>query len=151
LTRGRPATLAVAVLISISTCKPVDPELLPDGELRTELGLTDEDRVHTVSLSTGAGELADPGSLFIEPGELVQFVSTDWFVHEVRFDLDAMTLPVREFLERTGQTASPPLLQEGSRLVLTFEDAPTGRYPYVLQGNRESGLGEIVVMVAEGR
>ena len=121
MTHGGFATCTAVFVVALSACKPVDPELLPDAELRTELGLTDEDRVHTVSLSTGVGELADPGSLAIEPGELVQFVSTDWFVHEVRFDLDAMTSSAREFLERTSQTASPPLLQEGSRLVLTFE------------------------------
>jgi plastocyanin len=143
--------LAGALLVPLSGCNPVDPDLMPDQQLRAELGLTDHDRVYTVSISTGVGELADPGVLAIEAGVLVQFVSTDWFVHEVRFDLDAMALPAKDFLERTGQTASQPLLQEGSRMVLTFDEAPAGRYPYVLQGNRESGEGEIVVVAPGGR
>ncbi len=29
---------------------------------------------------------------------------------------------------------------------MTFADAPPGRYPYVLDGNREPGEGEVVVV-----
>jgi len=76
----------------------------------------------------------------------VQFVSADWMVHEIRFDVDSVDAPVRGFLERTGQAASPPLLQRDARFVLTFAEAPPGRYPYLLEGNRDSGRGVIVVV-----
>jgi hypothetical protein len=72
-------------------------------------------------------------------------------VHEVAFDLEAATGASSSFLERTGQAASSPLLQRDARFVLTFADAPPGRYPYRLTGNREGGSGVIVVTLPEGR
>ncbi|MGY8777704.1 MAG: hypothetical protein ACKVIN_06235 [Longimicrobiales bacterium] len=146
----RASVVAAIVFFPITGCEPVDPALIPDAQLQAELGLTEDDRIHTVQISTGVGERSDPDAVTVSAGEFVQLVSTDWFVHEVRFDLDAMALDTRAFLERTGQTVSPPLLQEGSRFVLSFANAPAGRYPYLLEGNRESGLGEIVVASPEG-
>ena len=57
----------------------------------------------------------------------------------------------RDFLERTGQLASPPLLQQDARFVLSFREAPAGRYPFHLRGNRASGDGVVIVAVEEGR
>ena len=143
--------VATIVFSAVTGCEPVDPALIPDAQLQAELGLTEDDRIYTVQISTGVGERSDPGSVTVSAGELVQLVSTDWFVHEVRFDVEAMAPETRAFLERTGQTVSALLLQEGSRFVLSFVDAPAGRYPYLLQGNRANGLGEIVVASPEGR
>lgn len=142
----RLATLCVAVAGAIAACEAADPNLIPDQRLQAELGLTVEDRVHTVGLSTGVAERAEPDSLLVQPGEFVQFVSSDWLVHEMVFELDSLDGALRAFLERTGQTASPPLLQRDSRFVLSFVDAPAGRYPYALAGNREPGRGVIVVL-----
>lgn len=140
------STLWLGVLaIALGGCEPRDPALIPDELLQQELGLTEDDRVHTVVVSTGVGERSDPGELVIRPGDLVQFVSTDWFVHEVHFAADSMESDTFAFLESTGQSASPPLIHEGGRFVLTFEDAPTGRYVYTLEGNRAPGFGAIVV------
>lgn len=147
----RAFVVAAIAFLSTTGCEPVDPTLIPDAQLQAKLGLTEDDRIHTVQISTGASERSDPASVTVSAGELVQLVSTDWFVHEVRFDVEAMAPDARTFLERTGQTASPPLLQEGSRFVLSFANAPVGRYPYLLQGNRGNGLGEIVVASPEGR
>jgi hypothetical protein len=141
----RLATLCVALAGAITACEAADPSLIPDQRLQAELGMTMDDRVHTVGLSTGIAERADPDSLVVQPGEFVQFVSGDWLVHEMAFELDSLGDEPRAFLERTGQTASPPLLQRDSRFVLSFVDAPAGRYPYALAGNREPGRGVIVV------
>ena len=138
------AALAAGFLLG-SGCGPSDPELLPDERLRTELGLTDDDRVHTVRLRTGVGEQAQPDSLEILPGDIVQFVSTDWLVHEIHFLTDSLGAAERAFLERTGQSASPPLLQEDARFVVSFRDAPPGRYPFRLEGNRAPGAGVVIV------
>jgi plastocyanin len=139
------ATLCVALIGVLSACETADPSLIPDARLQSELGLVETDRVHTVGISTGVGERASPDSLSIAPGEFVQFVSGDWLVHEMAFELDSLDGELRAFLERTGQAASPPLLQRDSRFVLSFVGAPPGRYPYALAGNRESGRGVIVV------
>ena len=104
-----------------------------------------------LTLRTGVGEQAAPDSLEVYPSDLVQFVSTDWMVHEVVFPSDSLGPAQRDFLERTGQLASPPLLQQDARFVLSFRDAPAGRYPFRLQGNRASGDGVVIVVVDEGR
>lgn len=132
-------------------CQPAESELAPDDWLQSELGLSPGDRVHTVTLATGVSERPDPPSVRVVPGDLVQFVSSDWMVHEVHFEVDSMAAPQRGFLEETGQAASPPLLQRDARFVLTFEGAPPGRYPYRLEGNREPGQGVIVVVAQEAR
>jgi len=138
-------------LLALIGCQAPDPELIPDERLQAELGLTAKDRVHTIELRTELGELAQPDSLDLPSGDLVQFVSMDWLVHEVRFELDSLGTEARRFLESTGQEASPPLLQRDARFVLTFENAPPGRYPYRLAGNRDGGRGVIVVPPPGGR
>lgn len=129
----------------LAACEPPDPALIPDEFLQRELGLTEDDRVHTVVLRTGVGERSDPADLEIRPGDLVQFVSSDWFVHELRFAADSMEAEMFVFLEDNGQSESPPMLQQGSRFVMTFDGAPLGRYVYLLEGNRSPGSGSIVV------
>lgn len=129
----------------ISGCEPADPELIPDEYLQSELGLTPKDRIHSVSISGGTAERAEPGAVSVRVGDYLQFVSADWRVHEVMFELDSLRPAARRFLEGTGQVASPPLLQQGSRFVLSFSDAPPGRYPFSLAGNSSGGRGVVIV------
>ncbi len=149
----RPLGSAVLLITAAAAagCEPVDPALVPDERLQAELGLTEKDRVHTVELRTGVGEEAGPDSVEVRPGDLVQFVSGDGFVHEVHFELDSISAPQGDFLRTTGQDASPPLIEEDARFVLTFSEAPPGRYPYRLLGNREPGHGVIVVASPDAR
>lgn len=149
MTRWRQTAAALLLLPTVG-CEPVDPTLRPDEQLVSELGLTEMDRVHTVSLATGVAERADPDSILIRPGDFLQFVSTDWLIHEVHFDTAAMSERASSFLVITGQTASPPLLQRGAKFVLSFTDAPPGSYPFRLEGNREPGRGVIVVAPPSG-
>ncbi|MDX1646623.1 MAG: hypothetical protein R3304_05730 [Longimicrobiales bacterium] len=149
--RGGLRILALAAVFWACACDrtPPDPQLVPDVVLQTELGLTENDRVHTIRVSTADVERADPLQLNVRPGDYVQFVSDDRFVHEVVFPLDSLPPPRRAFLSRTGQSASPPLLELGARFVVSFVGAPVGRYPYRLEGNRGPGGGEIVVAEPE--
>jgi len=78
-------------------------------------------------------------------------VTTDWLIHEVIFEADSVDTEQWSFLERTDQTASPPLIERDTRYVLTFEGAPPGRYPYLLEGNGASGRGVIIVTRPEVR
>jgi plastocyanin len=141
----------VAVTLTACAAEP-DPALRPDEVLQTELGLTQQDRVYRVAISGGAVERADPAALSIDPGAYVEFVTSDWLVHEILFETDSLGAAQREFLVRTHQVASPPLIDRESRYVLSFVDAPPGRYTYRLEGNGRPSRGVIVVAVpAEGR
>lgn len=133
------------VLLVAGACEEAHPELMPDAILQDQLGLTAGDRVHTIRVSADVGERADPMRISVRPGDYVQFVSADWLVHEVSFCLDSLAPPARDFLTRTQQAASPPLLELDARFVVSFEGAPAGRYPYRLVGNRAPGQGVVVV------
>lgn len=123
---------------------PADP---PDTELAEALDLTGNERVHRVTLGgRGAEEHVVPGRLRILAGDLVQFVALDHRVHTVTFRGDSLTGARADFLEETGQRASPPLLDPGTRFVVTFAGAPPGPYPFVVEGNGPSVAGEILVL-----
>ena len=147
--RRRNGAVFLLVLVGAG-CEAIDPALRPDDQLISELGLTERDRVYTVSLATGVGERAEPDSIVVQPGDYLQFVSSDWLIHEVHFDSAIMDDQARSFMVVTGQMNSPPLLQQGARFVLSFEDAPLGTYPFRLRGNREDGSGVIVVAPPHG-
>jgi hypothetical protein len=147
LTVGRVAV--IAILLGTGCRSEPDLTLRPDSILQAELGLTREDRVYRVALTGGEVERADPAALSIEAGAYVEFVTTDWLVHEILFDVAALTPSQRSFLERTDQMASPPMIDRGSRYVLSFVDAPPGRYTYRLEGNGSTSLGTIVVASPE--
>ncbi|MDH3270152.1 MAG: hypothetical protein OEN56_02395 [Gemmatimonadota bacterium] len=145
--RGAAVRIAVIMCsaLGIVGCEQPDSELIPDEVLQVQLGLTVEDRVHTVRVEAGTEERPIPRTVTVRPGDWVQFVSADHFVHEVGFYLDSLGGAARAFLVRTGQDASPPLVEEDARFVVSFAGAPVGRYPYGLSGNRGPGWGEIVV------
>jgi plastocyanin len=135
-----------ATVLLLASCELLpDPETQPDEVLQEELGLTLDDQVHRVMLTGGATERADPMAISLEPGSHVEFITTDWLIHEVIFEADSVTGEQWSFLERTDQVASPPLINRESRYVLSFEGAPPGRYPYTLEGNGGAGRGVIIV------
>jgi hypothetical protein len=148
--RSRARDLGVALLaaLQLAGCQAEpepDTRPRPDSLLQAELGLTIEDEVHRVLLSGGYMERADPAVTSIERGAYVEFVTTDWLIHEIVFDVDSLSAEQLAFLQRTDQVASPPLVDRASRYVLVFAAAPLGRYPYTLEGNGRSGGGVIVV------
>jgi len=135
-----------AAILMVGSCEPLpDPDTLPDDVLQAALGLTVADRVHRVTLTGGASERADPVALSVEPGSYVEFVTADWLIHEVMFEADSIDARLWSFLRQTDQTASPPLINRESRYVLSFQGAPTGRYPYLIEGNGGAGHGVIIV------
>ena len=92
-------------------------------------------------------ELAAPRATTIQPGAYLEFVTGDWLVHEIIFELDSLLPDARAFLERTDQVASPPMLRLDSRFVVDFEGSPPGRYPFVVEGSGAPGHGVVVVEV----
>ena len=141
--------MGVSALLLLSC--GADPKLQPDEVLQSELGLTLRDRVHRITLTGGEAERAEPVAVSVAPGAYVEFITADWFVHEVIFTADSLGAEQRAFLERTDQVASPPLVHRDSRYVLAFEGAPAGRYPYTIEGNGRAGRGVIVVGDPEAR
>lgn len=141
----RSGALILFLSVSWVACHGGDPEHRPDAFLRAQLGLTDEDRVQMVTLTGGAREHAFPDSVRVAAGTWVQFVTDDWRIHEVVFEVDSLGAEARAFLQRTDQVASPPLVDLDSRFVVSFEGAPPGRYPYRLEGNAGAGRGVVVV------
>jgi hypothetical protein len=137
--------LSFAVVFSTACGPGVPPELQPDETLRIELGLTDDDEVHRVSLFGSDREEISPAELVLDRRSWVEFVSTDWRVHEVRFEVDSLTRDALEFLQATDQVASSPLVEMDARFVVSFHEAPVGRYPYVVEGNGLPGRGVVVV------
>lgn len=147
--RSRRALLGACLLL-LSACRSEpDPTLQPDPVLQAALGLTPRDRVYRVSISGGEIERAEPAALSIEPGSYVEFVSTDWLVHEILFDTTNLSSEQHHFLRDTDQLHSPPLIDRGSRYVLSFVDAPAGRYAFRLEGNGRASMGAIVVAGSE--
>ena len=143
--RALAPVLTGAVIAAVACQEPAQTHLQPDAVLQAALGLEATDRVHSIRITGGESERAEPPLLSIEPGSFVEFVPADWLVHEVVFETDSLTSEQRGFLERTDQVASPPLIERDSRYVLVFEGAPAGRYPYRLEGNGRTGWGAIMV------
>ena len=144
--RGPALLVAGLVALAAGACGPeVPPELRPDEVLRTELGLTDDDEVHRVTVTGAAQEVLDPVEVVVPPGAWVEFVTGDRRVHEIGFELDSLGAEGRDFLSATDQAASPPMIDLGERFVVSFRDAPSGRYPYLAEGNGAPSRGVVVV------
>ena len=137
-------SLTVLLAAWLTSCSG-DPGFHPDDVLRLELGLGDRDQVHRIVIRGGDGEHADPLETVVTSGSYVEFVTGDWLVHEIVFELDSLGIAARNFLERTDQVASPPLITQDSRYVVHFSDGPPGRYPFLLEGSGAPGRGVVVV------
>ncbi len=122
------------------------PAFPPDSVLRTQLGLTDADEVHRVSITGGEEEALDPAEVAVPPGAWVEFVTTDWRVHQLRFESDSLDAGRLAFLVDGDQMDSPPLIDRDARYVVSFAGAPEGRYPYVVEGNGAPAHGVVVVL-----
>ena len=142
---GARACLTVFLTAWFLACSG-DPALRPDEVLQLELGFTNRDQVYRVIIRGGDTESASPLETEVSAGGYVEFVTADWFVHEVVFELDSLSPVARNFLERTDQVASPPLIRKDSRYVIDFSEGPSGRYPFILKGNGASGRGVVVVI-----
>ena len=154
LARGRlagPTLLTGSIALCLvgnlaASCAFQEPPPPSDPDLRAELGIPDHVTIHRVDLSSQGGQTRLlPRETEIFSGEIVQFVVLDHRVHLVRFDQDEITRSALEFMRETGQDKPPPLVEQGARLVLSFEGAPVGSYPFLVDGNGPSVAGEIRV------
>ena len=143
--RARRVGLLVTMGVAAS-CAPGGRSPPSDPELRAELGIPAGVAIHRIDLSdSGDGTRILPRSTEIRSGDVVQFVMLDHRVHLVRFEGGGLEGNARDFLRETGQETPPPLVEQGARLVLTFEGAPVGSYPFIVDGNGLPVQGEIRV------
>ena len=138
--------LLLAMLVWLSSCGRGDGPT-SDPELRRELGIPSETPIHRVDLSTRSDRIRLlPRAVEVRDGDVVQFVVMDYRTYLVRFDEEAMDPDRVGFLRSTGQDRPPPLVEEGARLVLTFDDAPIGSYFFDVEGGGLLASGAIHVI-----
>lgn len=129
------ARTAAILAALISGCMP-EPLPPTDPELRAELGIPDAVPIHRIDLSGRADFIrVIPRLTEAGPGDVVQLVVLDHRVHLIRFREELLRPDQVEFLRVTSQARFPPLVEQGSRLVLSFEGAPAGDYSFQVEGN----------------
>jgi plastocyanin len=145
--RARRVVLIAALVLPLAGCgEQMGNPNPPDALLQDSLGLSADDRVHRVVMGTRDGaEFVDPVEVTLEPGGFVEFFAEDRRVRTVSFLADSLSSEQADFLRARGQDRSPPLLELESRYLVTFEDAPLGRYPFVVEGNARRIFGAVVV------
>ncbi|MFG1691014.1 hypothetical protein ACGF5M_02460 [Gemmatimonadota bacterium] len=136
---------ALLLFLSATACGN-PPEAGPDAELRETLGLDSDEELYRIVLGgKGRREHLVPTRLEIPQGGIVVIVTVDRRVHTVTFLQDSLSAEAAAFLSETNQMQSPPLLEQGSRFVVSFREAPPGRYPFVSEGHGGTASGIIVI------
>ena len=119
-----------------------DPSALDAGAL----GLSSGAQLHRITLGgRGSEEHAVPTRIQASPGDAVEFRTVDHRVHTLEFSSDSLDGEVLDFLDSTGQLASPPLVFRGSRFILRLQNAPPGRYLFLSEGHGGGARGLIEV------
>lgn len=135
----------VCCLLAFAACQPSESDLPPDRRLQSQLGLDPRDRVHQVVVSASATGVPEPRETVVLVGDYLQFVMADSWVHELSFESDSLSAEALAFMNGLDQLASPPMVSRGSRFVVSFVDAPEGRYPFRVEGGHAPAHGAIVV------
>jgi hypothetical protein len=140
--------LILILLVAPTACKDreqANPNP-PDSLLRDSLGLTPADHVHRIVLSSNNGtESIAPSEVVVQAGHFVEFFTRDRRVRTVAFLLDSLNAEQSAFLRSTGQDRSPPLVELETRFVVSFQGAPAGRYPFIVEGNERAISGVVIV------
>lgn len=142
--RGRSgAALFLALALPLAACDADRSGRTVDLEGRT-LRLKRGQQVLDVRARVGdAGGEFQADSFAAAAGDIVRFLAADALTHAFAFDAAALAPAGRDFLERTAQLRSPPLVAEGSAWIVTLQGAPAGRYPFTCLVH--GGRGALVV------
>jgi hypothetical protein len=145
-----PSWWGCLLLALLGGCLP-PPPAETDAELVEALGLPPQTPVVRLDLADRAGAIGVfPSERTLPEGAVVQFVTRDARVYSIHFDEAALSPEGWEFLERTGQSSSPPLVDRGVRFVLSFAGAPPGIYPFRVEGQGRRAEGRLVVVDPDG-
>ena len=97
--------------------------------------------VHHVRIAgTGATDSIAPSRVDAVPGDIVRFVVADRRAHALAFVADSLDPSARAFMESAAQLRGPPLVNEGAAWIVSLEDAPPGRYPFLCRSHDAGGL-----------
>lgn len=129
----------LALVVSCGDVPGVDPgprtlELANDT-IQLEQGVT----LVEVEVRRAADGDFDPGAVAAHTGDVVRFAATDNGGHAIVFESTALAADARDWLERTGQMRSPPLITSGSAWVVTLDGAPPGDYPFLCSTHSARG------------
>jgi hypothetical protein len=139
-------TAAIAFLAVIGC--GIEPKTIPEPVEEADTGPYAEivATAQVVQLSGGRDlEHIVPPHLDIATGEWVQFVTLDRRVHVVSFVSDSLSPEALGYLADTGQLEGPPLLQQGSRFLVDFREAPAGRYIFSSVSHGDPVFGSVTV------
>jgi len=115
--------------------------------LRAELGIAEDVPIHRIDLSGWADRIrVIPRVTRAREGDVVQIVLLDHRVHLLVWEREALSAQQWAFLTDSGQDAFPPLVMEGSKIVLSMRGAPTGRYPFRIEGNGPGVPAELTII-----
>lgn len=109
-------------------------------------------RLHEIRMiGDASGYRFEPARLSIARGDSVVFRVVSGQPHTVAFDTTAITAGVAHALDarmsnRIGRLSGPLLLMAGDRYTISFDDLPSGRYPFFCLPHLGLRMtGEIVV------
>jgi len=103
-------------------------------------------RIVDIEIRDDNGPRFEPADIDIAVGDMVRFRVGGRGPHALVFEPDSSAAAIREFLDRTGQMRSAPLIEPGVAWILTFEGAPPGEYPFRCLTHGERGR----IVVAPG-
>lgn len=98
--------------------------------LNDTIQLADSVRLVEVTVERSAAGDFEPASIEARSGDVIRFTAADRGGHAISFDGARLDAGARQFLERTGQLRSPPLITTDAAWIITLDDAPPGQYPF---------------------
>lgn len=98
--------------------------------LNDTIQLADSVRLVEVRVERSADGDFEPASIEVRSGDVIRFTAADRGGHAIAFDGARLDAVAREFLERTGQLRSPPLITADAAWIITLDGAPPGQYPF---------------------
>jgi plastocyanin len=103
-------------------------------------------RIHdlVVRYQATAGEFG-PQEVEVHVGDVLRFTAIDAGSHALTLDSHTNTGLVRDFLDRTGQRRSPPLLHAGATWIVSLDQAPTGEYVVYCVTHSDSARIEVTL------
>lgn len=93
----------------------------------------------------GSEEHVVPARVVVRTGGSVLFRTVDNRVHTITFQVDSLPPLAVDFLTRTQQLRSPPLVSKGTTFRIDLEGAPPGYYPFIAEGPGPPVMGALFI------
>jgi plastocyanin len=152
--RERPGAIFILLaLLALACNRGAQPEERAVLELAEEtIHLEHGVRLTDILVRSGSATSAAfvPDTVRARPGDVVRFIAADRHPHSIAFESSQLSPAVEEFLRSSSQLRGPPLITEGASWIVSFADAPAGRYPFVDLSQNKLGL-IIVTSPAPGK